>query len=251
MFVDRASRMEEIKAAGARAAMATKVAGARTAKPEDPVSHDIRKYSTWPQQDGRPEGYRRRLLDSDDEDELAMLPVDQRAMARSTKVIRRYVPSAAPTRTAPPPEDPIRMQAWLGRVIPVPAHHPSRQQPGDRPRRPTSRGAKPNTSERSKAAGRWTSGFRGHARRTLLWQPLLRLTAVHCSRTITASDHACRHLQLQPRHLGGGLGLESRGSGAPDQVTANRTSALDLSRIRTPEYERLRPERERQEAQRQ
>ena len=90
----------------------TKVAGAQE-KPEDPVSHDIRKYATWPQQDGQPEGYRRRLLDSDDEegDKLALLPVDQRAAARSAKVIRRYVPSAAPERTAPPLEDPARMQA--------------------------------------------------------------------------------------------------------------------------------------------
>ena len=52
--------MGEIKAAEARAAM-IKAAGA-SAKPEDPVSHDIRKYATWPQQDGQPEGYRRRLL---------------------------------------------------------------------------------------------------------------------------------------------------------------------------------------------
>ena len=109
LFVERARRMGEIKAAEARTAM-TKAAGAR-AKPEDPVSHDIRKYATWPQQDGQPEGYRRRLLDSDDEDELALLPVDQRAVARSAKVIRRYVPSAAPERTAPPPEDPARTHA--------------------------------------------------------------------------------------------------------------------------------------------
>ena len=47
--------------------------------------------------------------------------MDQRAAARSAKVIRRYVPSAAPERIAPPPEDPAPMQAWLGRVIPVPA----------------------------------------------------------------------------------------------------------------------------------
>ena len=73
MFVERASRMGEIKAA--QACAMTKVAGAR-AKPEDPVSHDIRKYATWPQQVGQSEGYRRRLLDSDDEDELALLPVD-------------------------------------------------------------------------------------------------------------------------------------------------------------------------------
>ena len=105
-----------------KAAMAAKVVGARTAKPEDSVSHDIRKYATWPQQDGQPEGYRKRPLDSDDEDELALLPVDQRAAARSAKVIRRYVPSADPKRTTRPPEDPMRIQAWLGRVIPVPAH---------------------------------------------------------------------------------------------------------------------------------
>ena len=96
IFVERARRMGEIKAAETRAVM-TKVAGA-IAKPEDPVSHDIRKYATWPQPDGQSEGYRRRLLDSDNEDELALLPVDQRAAARSAKVVRRYVPSAAPER---------------------------------------------------------------------------------------------------------------------------------------------------------
>ena len=57
--------MGEIKAAEACAVIATKVAGVRTGKPEDPVSHDIRKYATWPKQDGQP-GYRRRLLDSGD-----------------------------------------------------------------------------------------------------------------------------------------------------------------------------------------
>ena len=114
MFVQRASRMGETKAAEAPATMVTKVVGTRTAKPEDPVSHDIRKYATWPQQDGQPEGYRQRLLDSDEEDELANLPVDQRAAARSAKVIRKYVPSAAPERAAPPPEDPMGMQVWLG-----------------------------------------------------------------------------------------------------------------------------------------
>ena len=52
MFVERASRTGEIKAAEARAAINMKVAGARTAKPEDPISHDIRRYATWPQLDG-------------------------------------------------------------------------------------------------------------------------------------------------------------------------------------------------------
>ena len=88
IFVERASRMDEIKGAEARAAMATKVAGTRAAKHEEPASHDICKYATWSQQDGQPEGYRSRLLDSDDEDELAMLPVDQRA-ASSAKVVWR------------------------------------------------------------------------------------------------------------------------------------------------------------------
>ena len=35
--------MGELKAAEARADRATKVAGVRTVKPEDPVSHDIRQ----------------------------------------------------------------------------------------------------------------------------------------------------------------------------------------------------------------
>ena len=156
MFVERVSRMGEIKAAEARAVMATKVAGARTAKPEDSVSHDIRKYATWSQQNGQPEGYRRRLLDSVDEDYLANLSVDQRLAARSAKVIRRYVPSAAPECTAPPPVDTARMQAWLDRVIPVPAHPlqaPSSKVAAKRKNNAADK-LRLNTSEWSKAAGR-------------------------------------------------------------------------------------------------
>ena len=160
MFVERASRMGEIEAAEARAAMTTKVTGARTAKPEDPGSHEKRKYATWPQQDGQPKGYRRRL-DSDDEDELAMPSVDQRAAARSANTIRRYVPSTASERTAPPLEDPMRMQAWLGRVIPVPAHplqtSSSKAAAKRKNKVAVKQRRKANTSERSKAAGRWTS----------------------------------------------------------------------------------------------
>ena len=94
--------MGEIKAAVARGEKAT--GGARKAKP---ISHDI-----WePQQDGQPEGYRRRLLDSDDEElnTVGNLPVDQGAAARSAKVLRRFVSSAVPKRKALPPEDTSRM----------------------------------------------------------------------------------------------------------------------------------------------
>ena len=49
-----------IKAAVAHGKKASKVAGVCTVKPADPVCHDIREYVTWPQQDGQPEGYRRR-----------------------------------------------------------------------------------------------------------------------------------------------------------------------------------------------
>ena len=56
---------------------------------------------------------------SDDEDELALLPVDQRAAARSAKVIRRYVPSVAPERTRCGPLRYLRTQhayknGWAG-----------------------------------------------------------------------------------------------------------------------------------------
>ena len=88
-FVERVTRMVEIKAVEARRKNAAKVAGVRKVKPENPVSHDIREYATWPQQDSQPEGYRRRLLDSDDKEKLNNLPVDQRTAARSAKVIRR------------------------------------------------------------------------------------------------------------------------------------------------------------------
>ena len=103
LFMERMSRMGEIKAEEARGEKTTgggtKVAGARKAKPEEPINHDIRKL----QQDGQPEGYRRRLLDSDDEalrelNTVCNLPVDLRAAARSAEVVRRYVPLAVPKR---------------------------------------------------------------------------------------------------------------------------------------------------------
>ena len=68
MFVERAIRVGEIKAAEVRAAINMKVAGAGTVKPEDPISHDIRRYATWPQQDGQPEALSRRPYPGDTED---------------------------------------------------------------------------------------------------------------------------------------------------------------------------------------
>ena len=66
MFVVWASHMGEIKATEARGEKASKVAWVGTVKPTEPVSHGIREYATWLQQDGQPESYRRHLLDSND-----------------------------------------------------------------------------------------------------------------------------------------------------------------------------------------
>ena len=248
MFVERARRMGEIKAAETRAAM-TRVAGAR-GKPEDPVSHDIRKYATWPQQDGQPEGYRRRLLDSDDEDELALLPVDQRAAARSAKVIRRYVPSAAPERTAPPPEDPARMQAWLGRVIPVPVPVPAqsasskaaarrRDKEADKRRRKTDH---VKAVKGSRTLDQWLKGTRSaDAAETTptapstLPPPRGTLPKRTCMAAPSTSTKA-------PREEGRSEGGRKRDRA---QAASDQASVLDLARIRAAEYERLRPERER------
>ena len=43
-------------------------------------------------EDGLPEGYRKCVLNSNDAGEISNLPLDQRAAARSAKVIRRYLP---------------------------------------------------------------------------------------------------------------------------------------------------------------
>ena len=244
--------MGEIKAAEARVAM-SKTSGTRT-KPEDPVSHDIRKYATWPQQDGQPEGYRRRLLDSDEEDELALLPVDQRAAARSAKVIRRYVPSVAPERTAPPPEDPARMHAWLGRVVPVPAPAQSASSKAAAKRQSKAADKRRRKTDHVKAVkgGRtldqWLKGTRSAdtagaapaAPRTLPLprdNPRKRPSMSAPSTSTTA-----------PRGEGR---LESGRKRAREHAVDQQTSALDLARIRAAEYERLRPERKKQEAQRQ
>ena len=99
--------------------------------------------------------------------------------AVSAKMIRRYVPSAAPERAAPLPEDPMRMQAWLGRVILVPAH------PTQAPffKAASKRESKAADKQRRKAVkGTQTldlchCGLRGHARRIRKRKTLQRLAA--------------------------------------------------------------------------
>ena len=87
MFMERTTCTGELKAAEARVNKAVKVAGARKVQPEDSVSHFVA--IRWPARGIQTTslGFGQRVDN---------LPVDQRAAARSAKVIRRYVPSGAP-----------------------------------------------------------------------------------------------------------------------------------------------------------
>ena len=59
------------------------VAGLRRAKDEDPVGEDIRSaLGTWPMENGQPVEYRKRMLDSDDDEEIRDLPEQDQRLAR-------------------------------------------------------------------------------------------------------------------------------------------------------------------------
>ena len=63
------------------------VAGLRRAKDEDPVGEDIRSaLGTWSMENGQPVEYRKRMLDSDDDEEIRDLPEKDQRLARRTKI---------------------------------------------------------------------------------------------------------------------------------------------------------------------
>ena len=180
--------------------------------------------------------------------------MDQRAAARSAKVIRRYVPSVAPERTAPPPEDPARMQAWLGRVIPVPAPAQSTSSKAANKRQHKAADKRRRKTERVKAVqgGRTLD----HWLKGTCSADAERATPEAPSKHPLPSDNLCKRPYTPasststkvPRGEGKS---ESGRKRERDQAASDQTSDLDLARTRAAEYERLRPERERQEAQRQ
>ena len=50
---------------------------------------------TWPMENGQPVEYRKRMLDSDDDEEIRDLPEKEQRLARRTKVLRRYAPTGS------------------------------------------------------------------------------------------------------------------------------------------------------------
>ena len=80
------------------------------------MGEDIRTaLGTWPIENEQPVKYRKRVLDSDDEEEMRELPEEEQRLARLTKVLRRYVPSQAVVkRSAVVEESNVAMRAWLG-----------------------------------------------------------------------------------------------------------------------------------------
>ena len=64
---------------------------------------------------GQPVEYRKRVLDSDDEEEIRDLPEEEQRLARRTKVQRWYVPSQTVVkRPVTLEESNVAMCAWLG-----------------------------------------------------------------------------------------------------------------------------------------
>ena len=107
--------MAEKRGQQARGVRAEMLAGLRRAKDNGPVGEDIRTaLGTWPLEDDQPVEYRKRVLDSDDEEEMRALPEEEQRLARRTKVLRRYVPTQAVVkRPAAVEESNVAMRAWL------------------------------------------------------------------------------------------------------------------------------------------
>ena len=79
--------MAEKRGRQSRGVRAEMVAGLRRAKDEDPVGEDIRSaHGTWPMENGQPVEYRKRMLDSDDDEEIRDLPEKDQRLARRTKI---------------------------------------------------------------------------------------------------------------------------------------------------------------------
>ena len=116
LFTVGAMIMAEKRGQQARGVWAETFAGSRRAKDDGPVGEDIRTaLGTWPLEEGQPVDYRKRVLDSDDEEEMRVLPEEEQRLARRTKVLRRYVPTQAVVkRPAVVEESNVAMRAWLG-----------------------------------------------------------------------------------------------------------------------------------------
>ena len=116
LFTVRAMIMAEKRRQQARGVRAEILAGSRRAKDDGPVGEDIRSaLGTWPLEDGQPVEYRKRVLDSDDEEEIRALPEEEQGLARRTKVLKRYVPiQAVVKRPAAVEESNVAIRAWLG-----------------------------------------------------------------------------------------------------------------------------------------
>ena len=116
LFTVRAMIMAEKRGQQARGIRAEKFAGSRRAKDDGPVGEDIRSaLGTWPLEEGQPVEYRKRVLDSDDDEEIRALPEEEQGLARRTKVLRRYVPTQVVVkRPAVVEESNVAMRAWLG-----------------------------------------------------------------------------------------------------------------------------------------
>ena len=116
MFTVRATIMAEKRGQQARGVRAEMFAGSRRAKDDDPVGEDIRSaLGTWPLEEGQPVEYRKRVLDSDDVEEIRALPEEEQGLARRTKVLRRYVPiQAVVKRPVAVEESNVAIRAWLG-----------------------------------------------------------------------------------------------------------------------------------------
>ena len=111
--------MAEKRGQQARGVRAEMLAGSRRAKDDGPVGEDIRTaLGTWPLEEGiQPVEYRKRVLDSDDDEEIRALPEEEQGIARPTKVLRRYVPiQAVVKRPAAAEESNVAIRAWLGAI---------------------------------------------------------------------------------------------------------------------------------------
>ena len=66
------------------------VAGTRRVKDDGPAGEDIRSaLGTWLMENGQPAEYRKRVLDSDNDEEIRDLPEEEQRLVRRTKVLIR------------------------------------------------------------------------------------------------------------------------------------------------------------------
>ena len=116
MFTVRAMIMADKRGRLSRGLREEMVAGSRRAKEYGPVGEDIRTaLGTWPLENGQPVEYRKRVLDSDEEEQMRDHPEEEQRLSRRAKVLKRYVPSqAVAKRPAVVEESNMAIRAWLG-----------------------------------------------------------------------------------------------------------------------------------------